>query len=216
MDSLETLANGEKSMAYIDLGLSVKWAACNLGASSPEANGDYFAWAGTSPRAGDVLADSWFAAPYYLSGDSYKNVRWRKYTGAGDKAVLDADDDAATMSLGSPWRMPMANEIKELLNKCTWIWVTQCGKNGFRVMGPNGNSIFLPAAGSLKGVDDEGKCGFYWSSSLAEANPNYSIGLYFNSRGRRMDGMFDRYRFLGCSWDECYRYVCRSVRPVHP
>lgn len=213
MDSLESLTNDGRSMTYVDLGLSVKWATCNLGASSPEENGGYFAWAETNPHIGSAMSESWFGAPYYLSGDSYKDVRWRKYNGADCKTVLDPDDDAATMALGAPWRIPMANEIKELLNKCTWTWVAMNGKNGFKIVGPNGNSIFLPAAGSLNSSGNEGKYGYYWSGSLVEAYPAYAVGLYFNSRERSMD---DHYRDLGCSWDECYRYVCRTIRPVRP
>lgn len=70
-----------------------------------------------------------------------------KYNATDGKKILEPEDDAATVKLGAPWRMPTEDEIKELVDKCTWTWTTQDGKNGYKVIGPNGNSIFLPAGG---------------------------------------------------------------------
>lgn len=188
---------------YVDLGLSVKWATCNLGASSPEEYGNYYAWAETKPRTGSSWYYDWKTAPYYLSGDSYENVKWSKYTGSDGKTVLDPADDAATVALGSPWRMPTLDEIKELKDKCTWTWTTMNGKNGYKVVGPNGNSIFLPAAGCRDGssLNGAGASGDYWASLLNATRPNGAYDLYFYS------GNYDWYY---------YRFIGQSVRPVRP
>ena len=117
-------------------------------------------------------------------------------------------DDAATANLGSPWRMPTDVEIKELRDNCTWTRTTQDGVNGYQVDGPNGNAIFLPAAGYYKGtMRYERGSGYYWSSSLHTdlsffASSNYACGLYFESGGH-----------VGhCS----FRNLGYTVRPVRP
>ena len=119
-----------------------------------------------------------------------------------------AADDAATANLGSPWRMPTDVEIKELRDNCTWTRTTQDGVNGYQVDGPNGNAIFLPAAGYYKGtMRYERGSGYYWSSSLHTdlsffASSNYACGLYFESGGH-----------VGhCS----FRNLGYTVRPVRP
>lgn len=95
-----------------------------------------------------------------------------KYNATDGKKILEPEDDAATVKLGAPWRMPTEDEIKELVDKCTWTWTTQDGKNGYKVIGPNGNSIFLPAGGlqddgGLYGNGGVGNLGAYWSSTLS-------------------------------------------------
>ena len=119
-----------------------------------------------------------------------------------------AADDAATAKLGSPWRMPTDVEIKELRDNCTWTRTTQDGVNGYQVDGPNGNAIFLPAAGYYKGtMRYERGSGYYWSSSLHTdlsffASSEYACGLYFESGGH-----------VGyCS----FRNLGYSIRPVRP
>ena len=119
-----------------------------------------------------------------------------------------AADDAATANLGSPWRMPTDVEIKELRDNCTWTRTTQDGVNGYQVDGPNGNAIFLPAAGYYKGtMRYERGSGYYWSSSLHTdlsffASSEYACGLYFESGGH-----------VGyCS----FRNLGYSIRPVRP
>ena len=142
---------------YVDLGLSVKWATCNLGASKPEEFGDYFEWGCLSPQ------------------NENKEVRRNtnfdsKYNTADGKKVLCPEDDAATCLLGMPWRMPTLEEITELKEKCEWKESSLNGVQGCRVIGPNGNSIFLPIAGSYdwgRGIPRPYKSGYgaYWSSS---------------------------------------------------
>ena len=155
---------------YVDLGLSVKWATCNVGANKPEDYGDYFAWGETSPKA----EYTWENCITY--GEQMSDISG------------NAQYDAATANWGGSWRLPTKAELEELNNKCTWKWTTQNGVNGYKVTGPNGNSIFLPAAGdrwqsSLYGARERG-C--YLSSTLrldmnGDLESDYANQLYFNS-----------------------------------
>mgnify|MGYP003302756243 CR=1 FL=1 len=178
---------------YVDLGLpsGLKWAICNVGATTPEEYGDYFAWGEVEPKT----TYNWDTYKYY-DGSNFT-----KYTGS-DKTVLDPEDDAATANWGGAWRMPTKAEQDELRNNCTWTWITQSGVNGYKVTGPNGNSIFLPAAGQMSGgsLDSAGSNGLYWSSSLSAYGPNHALYVSFNSYS------VDMYR--------CGRYYGYSVRPV--
>ena len=121
-----------------------------------------------------------------------------------NKTVLDLEDDAATVNWGGLWRMPTVAEMIELREKCTWNWTTQNGVEGYKVVGPNGNSIFLPAAGYMgySSLGDVGSYGSYWSSSLGTSNPYYACSVYFNSR------------YVSRDYDS--RYYGHSVRPVCP
>lgn len=133
----------------IDLGLSVKWATCNVGATKPEEYGDYFAWGEVSPK------DSYTVDNCLTNGVSMSDV-------SGNPQY-----DAATANWGGAWRMPTKSEIIELEDKCTSEWTTLNGVNGRKVTGPNGNSIFLPAAGFLYGTSSNnvGTSAFYMSST---------------------------------------------------
>ncbi len=197
----------DKSMhEYVDLGLSVKWATCNIGASHPEEYGYYFAWAETEPRTGDSWNYDWDTTPYSLSRDS-DHVTWSKYTGSDGKTVLDTSDDAATVNWGSPWRMPTRDEFEELINKCKWTITTVNEVEGYMVTGTNGNTIFLPAAGIRDGsnlyLHAEGGIVTYWSSSLRASYPSCAYNL---------EGTY--LAFLGCYYNS--RCCGRSVRPVCP
>ena len=156
-------SNMHNGHEYVDLGLSVKWATCNVGATRPEDAGDYFAWGETQPKS-----------KYSGSNYSYK----------AKPTTLPLSDDAAHAKWGGNWRMPTDAELIKLREQCTWIWTTQNGVKGYKVTSKsNGNSIFLPAAGyrsdsSLYGVGNDG-C--YWSSSLNTGFPNYAFDLYFYS-----------------------------------
>ncbi len=168
---------------YVDLGLSVKWATCNVGASSPEDYGNYYAW-------GEIKTK-----PEYTEENS---VTWGKSIG---DIVGNANYDAARANWGGSWRMPTYDEIQELINNCTIEWTTQGEHNGFKITGPNGNSIFLPAAGGYsESLRDDGEFGHYWSSSPVEDYTHnvYGLGFY--------NGDFN--------WDCDYRYYGHSVRPV--
>lgn len=206
------------TMEYVDLGLpsGLKWAKCNLGASKPSESGDYYAWGETAPKADYTWATyKWMKAGQsdekyitkYTIADGQTEAIWydsaRKFIG-DNKTVLVAADDAATQQLGSPWRMPTIDEIQELLVNCTWTWTTQDGVNGYQVDGPNGNAIFLPAAGYRKvsGLKYAGSQGYCWSSSLSTTESNCAYSLDLHS---------DRYLIA-----RTYRYFGYTVRPVRP
>jgi thiol-disulfide isomerase/thioredoxin len=145
----------------VDLGLSVKWASFNLGASQPEEYGNYYAWGETEPKE-----NYWWTT--YKWGDS---VGLTKYDadGATDLSDYDYEDDAAFVKLGSKWRIPTVEEFDELVSKCTWVWEKRNGVSGYRVTGPNGNAIFFPAAGYYSYSDGNptaGWVGEYWASSV--------------------------------------------------
>ena len=195
----------ENGYAYVDLGLSVKWATCNVGATTPEEYGDYFAWGEVEPK---VYYD--WSTYKYCNGSSSTLTKYCNNSSYGNngftdtKTVLDPEDDAATVNWGGAWRMPTKAEQYELRNNCTWIWTTQNGVYGRKVTGPNGNSIFLPAAGYMSkyGLIDAGLLGYYWSSSLYTDDPNCAYRVYFNS------DLVVCYHY--------YRYYGLSVRPVCP
>ena len=155
---------------WVDLGLSVKWATCNIGASSPEDYGDYFAWGEVSPKKEYTLENYVFR----ISGDDVHNVRFSKYNtnpkqGTVDnKTRLDYSDDAARKNWGGQWRIPTESEWNELVNECTWTWTTRNGHNGYLVTSKkNGKSIFLSAAGSYTNkLSQDNIEGTYWSSNL--------------------------------------------------
>lgn len=173
------------AVASIDLGLpsGLKWAACNVGASSPEGYGDYYGWGETE------VSPSYDWPDYGLcNGTSASLTKYNTDSSCGavdNKTVLDADDDVARVKLGGKWRMPTIDEWTELQTVCTWTWTTAGGVNGELVTGPNGNSIFLPAAGSRFRTDlyRDGFEGNYWSSALYADSPTFGLFLYFNSGG---------------------------------
>ena len=143
---------------YVDLGLSVKWATCNVGANSPSDYGHYFAW-GESKTKSSYTEDN---------SDTYKK---KKYT----------FQDAATINWGMNWRMPTEAEFQELLSNCTWTWITQDGHKGCKVTSKkNGNSIFLPAAGRMCDLlpSTAGTWGLYWSSSPNESHNKQAYDIF--------------------------------------
>lgn len=178
----------------VDLGLSVKWASCNVGAESPEDYGGYYAWGETEEK------NDYSSSTSITYGLSTSELRSKGIIDTGGN--LTAAYDAATDNWGSSWRMPTCEEIDELVDKCTWQWTSVNGVNGQKVTGPNGNSIFLPAAGRRDGtgVRFRGSDGNYWSGTLHEGYSNRACSLYFNSG----DGY----------WNYGYRSHGRTVRPV--
>ncbi len=177
----------------VDLGLpsGLKWRSMNVGASKPEDYGDHFAWGETSKKS----SYSW---SNYKFGDN-KMGPFSKYDTDG-KTVLEAEDDAAIVNLGNDWRMPTFAEWKELREKCSWKWTTRGGVGGMQVTGPNGKSIFLPAAGYYNsGLTMQGSYGSYWTSSDA--------GIV---------GMAHAVDFISSGVDKAALYRCQgnSVRPV--
>lgn len=150
---------------WVDLGLSVLWATSNVGASSPSDYGDYYAWGETKTKSS------------YTKGNS------KTYNVVMPDISGEPKYDAATANWGEGWRMPTKEELEELIDKCDWQWTTQGGHNGYKVTGPNGNSIFLPAAGWRYGtlLSLAGAFGLYWSSTPDGSNSLLAYRLYFNS-----------------------------------
>ena len=171
---------------YVDLGLpsGLKWATCNVGASSPEEYGDYYAWGEVETKSEYTIDNS------KTYGKSMSDI-------SGNSTY-----DVARAKWGGSWRLPTKKELEELESKCTWKWTTQNGMEGYKVTGPNGNSIFLPAAGCRDGSSlyGAGEYVFCWSSTPYESSDDLAYVLIFGSAIR--DVYFD------------YRNRGQSVRPV--
>lgn len=122
--------------AYVDLGLSVKWATCNLGASTPQSSGKYYAW-------GEINTKSTFSWGTYEFGSDYANLS--KYNTTDGLTVLDSNNDVARQTLGEGWRMPTNDEIDELFDNCDEEFVKESGVYCMKYTASNGNSILIPA-----------------------------------------------------------------------
>lgn len=172
------------SHEYVDLGLSVKWATCNVGATSPEGYGYYFAWGETSPKSS-------------YTEDNSKTYKKDYGDIAGNPAL-----DAARANWGGTWRLPTVGEIYELLDNCNKKWTTMNGVKGYRFKSKeNGNSIFLPAAGIREGssLKCAGSDACFWSSTP------------FHSPDKDCAYILD---FVDLIVNYNYRYFGSSVRPV--
>ena len=187
---------------YVDLGLpsGTLWATCNIGASSPEEYGDYFAWGETTTK-NNYVSETY---KYRDEADMYiKYNSLSEYGRVDNKTTLEPSDDAATANWGSDWCMPTQKQFQELNDKCTWTWTTKNGKNGYEVKGPNGKSIFLPTAGITHGttIVTDGSFGQYWSSSRKDRPWSPALFLFFKKDSVEPN-----------SWTP--RYFGHSVRPV--
>lgn len=150
---------------YVDLGLSVKWATCNIGAETPYEYGGYYAW-------GEITTKT----EYPESGASTSGIQLNEFSG-------NAQYDAATSNWGADWRMPTVVELEELKDNCTWTKTTMNGVAGYKVTSKkNNNYIFLPAAGYYvdSSLYEDGTYGGYWSSTDTGTYPFNANYLYFN------------------------------------
>ena len=208
-DGSENVVEDEKqdpvSLESVDLGLSVKWANCNVGATKPEEYGDFYAWGEVAPKT-------------YYDWGTYKwtqgnDMLIKYFTDEGDgngemtadnKTVLDAGDDVASVSKGGNWRIPTIAEVEELINGCIWTWTTLNGVEGYEVKSKtNDNSIFLPAAGGWAEDEHGGlreEC-LYWCSSLS-------------IEGQYGAWSLDAIPFEGITENPISRYYGLSVRGV--
>ncbi len=182
---------------YVDLGLSVKWSTCNVGATTPEEYGDYFAWGETTTKTDYNQSN----CPTY--GLSESELQSQGYIDS--EGNVTSQYDAATANWGGTWRMPTYAELSELNTQCTWEWINTNDFKGYIVTGPNGNSIFFPAAGFRRGssLDYAGSVGDYWSSTPYDNyyyNDNFAYYLNFGSSGHYV---YDGNRHYG-----------QSVRPI--
>lgn len=155
------LYNGHQ---YVDLGLSVKWATCNVGASRPENYGNSYAWGELKKKK------------------EYTEKNNSTYGKKMNDISASSQYDVARNAWGGKWRIPTKSEMEELKNKCTWTWTTRGGCKGYKVTGPNGNSIFLPAAGyrEMSSLFIDGKGGYYWTSSPGDYSINKVYCLNFS------------------------------------
>lgn len=172
-----TLTTKEFEYEAIDLGLSVKWATCNVDATSPVESGGYYAWGGTEDKM---------------------NTR-------GNSNISGTESDVAHIKWGNGWRMPTQSEISELCNKCTSKWTTVNGINGSIITGPNGNSIFLPAAGYYyndREVSNYNSHGYYWSGTDYTGS-GYCV--FYLSVGY--------HQIESSGFESYYKYAC-TIRPV--
>ena len=186
------------SVQWVDLGLpsGLLWADRNVGASSPEFYGNYYAWGETAPK--EVY--SWSTYAYgHLSNALTKYCTNSFYGSTDNLTILEASDDAATVNVGGGARTPTIDEWQELIDNTTNTWTTLNGLHGYLLTASNGASIFLPAAGgrydSNFGYTDER--GYYLSSTLYTNYPSEAWVFVFNQVG------------CGCSYE-----VRRSGFPV--
>lgn len=179
----EEVETGEiNGHAYVDLGLSVKWATCNVGANSPEEYGQYFAWGETNPKT------------EFTEENSLTNKKHMEdFSG-------DEQYDAAAANWGGGWRMATSDEYTELINDCTWILVEN---EGYKVTGPNGNSIFIPTSGFYNGSTLDNSGTFSWSSTPCNE--------YDNDVQSKAFCIYADFIFVSNLAD---RYVGATVRPV--
>ena len=210
----------ENGHEYIDLGLpsGIKWASCNVGAETPEGNGNYYAW-------GEVVTkkDYSWSTYKYANGSSNTLTKYCNDSTFGNngfkdnKTTLDLEDDAAHVNWGGAWRMPTSAEFDELLDSCTWTWTTQNNVNGYLVTSKtNSNSLFLPAAGYTDGryIYDKGlvnqrfsyDCeGIYRTASLYYNNAYAeSFGFGISERSSVL-GFPPTDRYKGCQVRSVYQ-----------
>ena len=185
--TLKTADDGTiAGIEYVDLGLSVKWAPFNIGATSPTECGDYFAW-------GEIETKTEYTEANSLTFGIYM-----------DDIGGNPQYDAARAIWGSTWRLPSREEIEEIVAECTWEWTSVDGMNGCKITGPNGNHIFVPAAGCYIGAELKmlGQNGMYHSYKMCGDYVNFSYGFHFGEGS-------DNYQL-----DWLYRAYGRSIRPV--
>lgn len=199
--------DNDDTMEWVDLGLpsGLLWAKCNLGADTPEKYGNYYAW-------GEVATKeqyNWSTYRYctVFGEDSLQTLTKYNlnsdYGTVDDLTTLQAVDDAATVALGNGARIPTKGEWEELINNTTNEWTTLNGVHGLMLTASNGNSLFLPAAGSFNDMEliVPEIYGFYWSASLYTDYSDDAWSFSFVS---------DEYRIGSFG----YRSDGQSVRPV--
>ena len=183
---------------YVDLGLSVKWATCNMGATKPEKFGDYYAWGETEEK------EKYYWGTYkWCNGSETTLTKYCTDSSYGiidNKILLEPEDDVAYVKWGSYWHIPTKEEFDELQEKCDWQCTALHGIRGYKVTSKtNGKSIFLPAAGDYE-YNTSNNAGRYWTSSLYTSDKAYYANFYID--------------FASCDIDKYSRYDGFSIRPV--
>ena len=184
--------------SYVDIGVSVLWATCNINATHPLMPGSYFAWGETEPN----INNNYNWANYQWSNGSGNTLTKystdSSYGVVDNKTSLDLEDDAAHVNWGGSWRMPTQTEFQELKDNCTSVWTTENGINGRRYTsnkeGYTDKSIFIPIAGRRDGTQlyNVGAYGYYWTSSLDTSNPSDAYYLYLYLSNERVDYHYSR------------------------
>lgn len=180
---------------YVDLDLTsgTLWATCNVGANTPEAPGDYFAW-------GETTSKTTYSWNNYFDSVDGTSSNFETYYYGGGYTTIRPEDDVVYKHWGEGWRIPSDAQMEELRAECKWTWDSI--KKGYLVQGPNKNSIFLPAAGYYgTSLMYFGSQGYYWTRTL-DSSYDYRAGnLHFNSSTKERDY-------------NCHRYRGQSIRPV--
>ena len=178
-------AHEEPEHEWVDLGLpsGTLWATCNVGANAPEEFGHQFAWGETAPKE----TYSWDTYKWCENGLLTRYCNDSSFGPVDNKVELDPEDDAAYVNWGPSWRMPTVAQLEELYDNCTQQWTTMNGVKGILVTGPNGNTMFLPAAGFNWGDNNtgEGTSGDIWSRELYTNICDFAYRLMFHYEGWR-------------------------------
>ena len=182
-NSGQSISGYYNGYAYVDMGLSVKWATYNIGAKKPYETGGYYEWGDISTKTRyDIENSKWL---YWDWDNSYPtSIIVKKYctnSNCGildNKVTLEITDDVASRSWKGNWRMPIKKEMEELVEQCTWKWYSKGneeynGVAGYKVISKkNGNYLFLPAAGiyDLSEIKEVGEEGYYWTATLGDSD----------------------------------------------
>ncbi len=199
----EVVFEDAEGAGAVDLGLSVKWATCNLGANNPEDVGNYYAWGETFPQEDKTY---YWSSYKWCNGSLNSLTKYcndSSYGQVDNKTMLLSADDAAQKNLPQGWRMPTQAEMQELFDKCTWTWTSKNGTPGYEVKASNGNSIFLPVTGAYGAKEITGKStqGYYWTSTLTSTDNNYGVACQFFSTNKMIRNIL--------------RCIGAAIRPVY-
>ncbi len=181
-----TKENNPDGAEYVDLGLSVKWADRNLGATTPESSGGYYAW-------GEIAPKEIYRPETY---DFYDNTTYR-YKNIGND-ISGTEYDVATKLWGPNWQMPTEEQVNELIEKCEWNLTTKNNVTGFEIVGPSGKSIFIPAVYYManSNLDSYGSV-CYWTSTLNPTENATAYILYYDGHYRKSPSIYINGRSLG-------------------
>lgn len=149
--------NSSNGHDWVDMGTSVKWATCNIGSSTPRGIGNYYAWGETSPK------------------EEYSDETSVTYGRSMGSIAGNPTYDAARANWGGAWRLPTKSECQELIDNCTWQWYG----SGYKVTAPNGNVLYLPAAGwhNIYTIQDVDEGGHYWCANPFDEEEAYSLWI---------------------------------------
>ena len=170
---------------YVDLGLSVMWATCNIGASTALMSGSYFAWGEVTPKE----SYSWETYIHCDKDNKFTKYCYKKESGSNELVdslyTLQPEDDAAVQNWGNGWRMPTDAEFEELRTKCHWEWVSGIGVYYYKVTGSTGKSIMIPACGSMKDriVHSPNSNGCLWTSNISNNKTEHACELTLYATG---------------------------------